>query len=290
MHTAYVGVHDSKSKDNSIHLQVDDVGKPIFLILTSYKAIKWVIEGPGAKDISAVLVSSMRSRSQLKGEMKNNLPIYYFPLRKFTYALESKCECQGSNYYCPSKDLFDTIDQIELLTGQTMSSFTGSYGGEDFTVPQTLLNRKQVSALKHMAKENRIAQEKCEGPDFSPQLLKNDQLQQLKDHSAVQYALAALESVQENRYEDFTQLLQPGQKNRYPDDIREMFLYKHNNYAGYEPAIAWHLIDSNMYQAIAANKKQVTIPVVLKRNQHKDVYIKVYLRQAGDRWFVSSIQ
>lgn len=286
VHTAYVGVYDSKSDDTSITLDIKNVGRPIFLILASYHAVNWVIEGPGAKDVKALLLSSMRSKSKIKGNEARGISRYYFPMSSYTYQLESNCECKV-RYYCSSRDLFDTIDYIETISGRKIDSFTGNYNAESFLVPETIIDKKQFKMLKKVAKDNLQAQSKCEGPEFTPQYLSRKLRKQIDKNDSAQVALKYMESIRDNNFEDFIQFMKPGKRNTKTDGIKQMFLFQHNNFAGYDPSIAYHLIDKKMHDNIIASKTQLTIPLVLKRKNIKDYYTNVHMSKVGDRWYVS---
>lgn len=289
VHTAYVGVYDSKSGDNSITLDINDVGRPIFLILASSHAVNWVLEGPGAKDVKAMLISSMRSKSKIKGKVKQDAIKFYFPMSNLTYQLESNCECQG-RYHCSSRDLFGTIDYIETVTGRKINSFTGSYSDKSFRVPETIIDRKQFKILKNEAKDNLLAQAKCEGPELSPQFLNKKQKKQIAKHTSVQDALKVMELIRDNRFDDYIQFMEPRKAKTNLKGIKKMFLFQHNHLAGYDPSIAYHLIDKKLYEKIVSNTGKVTIPLVLKRKNLKDYFIKAHMKKAGDRWFLSNIR
>lgn len=284
VHTAYVGVYDSKNSDNSIILNVENVGRPIFMILSSYRAVNWVIEGPGAKDVQALLISSLKSKSKIKGNVQQEVPKIYFPMWSYTYLLESKCECQGGGYYCSSKALFDTIDYIKTITGQKINSFTGNYNAKSFMVPESIIDRKQLKILKKVAKENLLAQAKCEGPELTPQYLNKKQLKQVKEHASVQNALKFMELIRDNRLDEYLQLMEPRKTKANPENINKGFLLNHNRFAGYNPSIAYHLIDEKMYEKIVANKAKLIIPLVLERNKMKDINIRVHMKKIGDKW------
>jgi hypothetical protein len=289
VHTAYVGVYDSKNGDNSITLDIKNVGKPIFLILASSHSVNWVIEGLGAKDVKALLVSSMRSKSKIKGNIKQDVPRFHFPMWNFTFQLESNCECQG-RYYCSSRDLFDTIDYIATITGREINSFTGNYDAKSFIVPETIIDKKQFKVLRKVAKDNLPAQAKCEGPELTPQYLDNKQKKQIDEHASVQDALKVMELILDNRFDEYIQFIEPRNLKANPDGIKEMFLIQHNHFAGYAPSIAYHMIDEKMYDNIIANKAKLTIPLVLKRKNLKANYIKVHMNKVEDRWAVSYIE
>jgi hypothetical protein len=289
VHTAYVGVYNSKNGDNSITLDIKNVGRPVFLILASSAAVNWVIEGPGAKNVKALLVSSMNGKSKIKGDVKRDVPRFYFPMYNYTYQLESKCKCQV-RYYCSSKDLFDTIDYIATITGRKINSFTGSYNAKSFMVPGTVIDKKQFNILRMVAKENLLEQSKCEGPEFTPRNLDNKQTKKIGEHDAVQDALRVMELIRDNRFEEFIQFIEPKKLKAKPDEIKQMFLFQHNLFAGYDPSIAYHLIDKKMYEKLAANQARLTIPLILKRKNRKDNYIRVHMNKAADRWFVSSFR
>ena len=288
VHTAYVGVSDSKNYDNSINLEIQKLDKPIFLILASSKAINWVIKGPGAKDVKALLVWSAKSQSKIKGNIKQDTPIFHFPMWN-TYQLESKCECQGK-YYCSSKDLFDTIDYIETVTGQTLNSFTGDYNEKSFIVPEIIIDKEQFKALSRVAEENLQAQSRCEGPEFSPQYLSDKQKKQIDDQVSVQAAIKIMESIRDNEFDEYAQLWDPKRlKFTSVDGIKKMLLFQHNAFAGYDPSVAYHMIDEKMYESIVNNKAKLIIPLVLKKKNLKDHYLKVHMNKAGGRWVVSSM-
>ncbi len=289
IHTTYVGVYDSKSGDNSITLDIKNVGKPIFLILASSHSVNWVIDGSGAKDIKALLISSMRSKSKIKGNVNQGIPKFYFPMSNYTYQLESKCECQ-SRYYCPSRDLFDTMDYIATITGRKINSFTGNYNAKSFLVPETNIDKKQFKILKKEAKDNLLAQSKCEGPEFTPQYLKRKQRKQITEHDSAQQALKYMESILDNKFEEFIQFMEPRKRKAKADGIKQRFLFQHNYYAGYDPSIAYHLIDEKMYEKIITNKTKLTIPLVLKRKNLKDYYINFHMNKVRDRWVVSRME
>ncbi|MBA2883266.1 hypothetical protein HNR65_003628 [Desulfosalsimonas propionicica] len=289
VHTAYVGVYRSKSGDNAITLDIKNAGKPVFLILASAHPVNWVIGGAGAKDIKALLVSSTHSKSKIKGNIKQDIPIFHFPMWNFTYQLKSNCECQGS-YYCASRDLFDTIDYVATITGQKIDSFTGNYSAKSFVVPDTIIDKKQFKALSKIAKENRQAQAKCEGPELTPQYLDKRQRKQIRAHPSVQDALKAMKLIRDNRFDEYIAYMETRNRNVNQNEIKEMFLFQHNYFAGYDPSIAYHMIDKKMYEKIIANKPKLTIPLLLKKENLKDHYIKVHMNKAGDRWAVSFIR
>jgi hypothetical protein len=81
-------------------------------------------------------------------------------------------------------------------------------------------------------------------------------------------------------------------RNRKVDQnrIKEMFLFQHNYFAGYDPSIAYHMIDKKTYDDIIANKAKLTLPLVLKRKNLKAIYIKAHMNKAEDRWAVSYIE
>jgi hypothetical protein len=285
VHTAYVGVYDSKNGDNSIPLDIKNVGRPVFLILASHNAVNWVIKGPGAKDVKALLVSSMKSKSKIKGNIKQDVPRFDFPIWNYTYQLESKCECQG-RYHCSSRDLFDTIDYIATITGQNINSFTGNYSAKSFMVPETIIDKKKLKVLRKVAKENLLAQSKCEGSEFSLQYLNNKQRKQIDEHASVQEALKVMGLIRDNRFDEFIQFIEPKRLKSHPDGIKKVFLFQHNRFAGYEPSIAYHLIDQKMYEKIATNNAKLTIPLVLKKNPLKIIILKlICIRQETDGLF-----
>jgi hypothetical protein len=289
VHTSYVGVYGSKNGDNSITLDIEDIGQPIFLILASYDAINWILEGPGAKDIKALLISSVKSKSSIKGSGMQDVSIMYFPIMDYTYKLESECKCQGG-FFCTIKDFFYTIDYIKTITGRTINSFSGDYDATSFSVPQTVIDKAKLKILKLNAENNLVAQKKCDFSEISQKYMTDEQHRQIKEEASVKFAQKIAELIRDNNYEDYLHFIEPEKQKIYKDVNKNRFLFLHNCYAGYEPSVDYHLIDRKLYNDIVGDKQELTIPLVWKRNNLMDYYSKIHIYRSGGRWFVSVIE
>lgn len=289
VHTAYVGVYESDNEDNSITLNIYDVGQPIFLILSSYSAINWKITGEGAKDVKALLISSLRSKSKIKGNVKQDTPRFYFPMwNATTYQWESKCSCQG-RYHCSSQDLFDTIDYISLITGQEINCFSGIYSAKTFNIPGVVIDAHNLDSLKKVSQDNILEQARCEGPDSIPSYLNPEQVKQLGEYGSIQNALKIMEIIQRGTFAGFLQFIEPRKQTADQQQFKGLFLYLHNQFAGYTPFIADYLVDKKLYEKITDHKSKVSIPLVLKRKGHKDRYLSIRMKKVGKSWYFAGI-
>jgi hypothetical protein len=168
--TYYSGLYESNAKDLTVTVNVAKLPRDGILFVTSYSAIQWIVAGPGARNIKAVVVASYAPGSEVVG-LAPKVPIFQLAGYFGSYDFKPpSCSCVGGTYHCGSSTtLRSTMDKVEAMTAGTMVAYTGGYGLSNVNVPGTLINAETLKNDAALAQASELQRKRCEKsatPDF----------------------------------------------------------------------------------------------------------------------------
>lgn len=166
----YVGLYDTNSKDLSVRVNIASSPRPIVLVLSSYEAVKWVLEEANPGTVRAIVHGSFTPGSQVTGVDTRRVPILRYQGRIGTYDLKPRCACHAAHYHCEnSGTLLTTLGEVEKLTGAPLASFNGAYSAVRFFVPGRIVTaelKAEVRAANEQEDSNRQRCRANANPDF----------------------------------------------------------------------------------------------------------------------------
>lgn len=290
-HTIYAGVNSSKNKDNSITLDVQNIGKPIFLILNSSDPVRWIIDGPGKKDIKAVLLSSSKSQSKIEGDLESDVNIIPYQWFKIVYNLLPECRCYSPPqvFRCEGENFLDTIDDLELITGQKTVSFTGEYSADRMVVPEIILNQAQLKKLQLDKERVTLKKQQCESSSTKESLsaifkVPAPEMQKLQNLEVVQTAIESFRHLQANEFAEYTQLLHPRLVERSEDQLKEHFIRLHNGMAGFDIVLDFDKLDSK--NVTQPNRRRQRLHFLLIKKGRPGLNYEMDLEKTQNGWKV----
>lgn len=102
----HVAVYESGSLDNTILLTLEPSSVPVILALSSYSAVRWVINNPQKVDVRAIVYGSYAPgvRIQMKGDAKD-VPRLLLEGGLGSYDAAPRCHCVGGLFHCEGGSL-----------------------------------------------------------------------------------------------------------------------------------------------------------------------------------------
>ncbi|MBU1566569.1 MAG: hypothetical protein KJ630_13195 [Proteobacteria bacterium] len=236
--TLYAGLYESSSQDSTVTVNVNDMGKPLFLILNSYDPIKWIIQGPGKGQVKAVLLASFKSLSEIRGELQNGIPKFYYRLPSINHGLTPRCSCTEAGYHCEGEYFLDLAENIQFLFHRKVSGYTGKYSADTIWLPETTMTKEQYSSLRE--EQARTKQEEQECPvaetyrhtEKKKKELPDQEKRAMLELPQVQVALTAFNYIQTNEFDKFKTLLTDELLRSSENQIQDNFVNFHNRLAG----------------------------------------------------------
>ncbi len=236
--TLYAGLYESPSPDSTVTVNVNDMGKPLFLVLNSYDPIKWTIEGPGKDQVKAVLLASFKSMSEIRGEYRNEIPKFYYRLPSINYGLTPRCSCNEAGYHCEGESFLELAENLQFLFHRSVSGYTGKYSADTIWLPETAMNKEQYRSLREEQIRTKQEEQECPVADIyrhtekKKKELPDQEKRAILEMPQVQVALTAFKYIRTNEFDKFKTLLKDELLQTSENQIQENFVSYHNQLAG----------------------------------------------------------
>lgn len=134
----YAGAYESDAQDLTVSLNILKNGRPMVLVLSSYRAIRWVINNPHKEDIKAIIYAGYEKGSTIL-DASPNTKLLPAEKRIGDYKLKAYCRCQeDGKLSCQSA----ISDEIKALTGRKLLGFAGDYNPLSLNIPTNVLDER----------------------------------------------------------------------------------------------------------------------------------------------------
>ncbi|WP_205229553.1 hypothetical protein [Eikenella glucosivorans] len=159
--TYAVGVYESDNRDNRLILQAPAGNTPYILILSSYHAVHWSIQGRAPQLViynnadSGSTVSTVGNVMQIA--WSGQIPFH------ITNQKASNCYCTAAEFHCEyrSINLRDFAANIRQLTGFPLKGFSGKYSANYLPIPQTVIDAASIADNARSLREIEQARQAC---------------------------------------------------------------------------------------------------------------------------------
>jgi hypothetical protein len=144
--------------DNTILLTLEPSSVPVILALSSYSAVRWVINNPQKVDVRAIVYGSYAPgvRIQMKGDAKD-VPRLLLEGGLGSYDAAPRCNCVGGQFHCEGGSLNTTVQTVSSLLGFPVTGISGEYSPKALAVPKVVVTPAVMAdakaALEQMGKE-----------------------------------------------------------------------------------------------------------------------------------------
>lgn len=149
--------YESGTQDNKIKVTLDKSQKPLVVMLSSYRAVRWDVSNPHGNKILAALVYNPISSINL------NKNVYSMDERIYDEDMEIKYHCSngGAHFHCEGGDINSKNDRVRKDFGQNLGGFSGSYGAITLNLPSILIDESVFTKDAEAKKRNEAEREKC---------------------------------------------------------------------------------------------------------------------------------
>lgn len=164
----YAAAYESGQQNLSLPLNILENDRPIVLVLSSYSAIKWVINNPYHVPIKAIVYASHEKGSSIVNAAPTT---QLLPAEKRIgdYKLKAQCHCQDNGQLACRSSI---SDDIQRLTGQALRGFAGEYDPQALTIPARILSDRfqRIAATydKRFSKQRQACLAKHEKRQLQP--------------------------------------------------------------------------------------------------------------------------
>lgn len=156
----YVGIYESKNKDNSVALKLKKSQKPIVLLLQSYEATTWKIENPYRTPLEAIILNSYAPEATVEGDVDKDVKILHSQTNIGSgYRLVPQCSCISGNFHCEGSTFKGNAFATALNT--KVRGFSGKYGATELAVPEEIMDDAHYAELEKKEKEIALMRETC---------------------------------------------------------------------------------------------------------------------------------
>ena len=151
-------VYESGTQDNKIRVTLEKAQKPLVVMLSSYRAVRWEVSNPHGNKILAALVFNPRSSINLKEN------VYFMDDHGYDEDTEIKCYCVngGADFHCEGGDINSKNDRVRKDFGQNLGGFSGSYGAITLNLPSILIDESVLAKDAEAKKRIEAEREKCQ--------------------------------------------------------------------------------------------------------------------------------
>ena len=138
-----IGVYNSEnsSLDDRIYVDVKSTGKPMVLVLCGYFGVQWNLNIDKTAEVKEIIISGWFDHSIA------NVPAN-IPIKKIIGSPRDNSTPQKKYFWAYSWDTEQgraMVEQVKALTGHSIDTFQGAYGGKRFTVDGKIgLNPGQI--------------------------------------------------------------------------------------------------------------------------------------------------
>lgn len=150
-------VYESGAQDNKIKVTLEKAQKPLVVMLSSYRAVRWEISNPHGNKILAALVYNPISSINL------NKNVYFMDERIYDEDMEIKCDCinGGAHFHCAGGDINSKNERVKKEFGQDLGGFSGSYSPTAINLPSVLIDESVLAKGAESKKLIEAEREKC---------------------------------------------------------------------------------------------------------------------------------
>ena len=151
-------VYESGALDNKINVTLEKAQKPLVVMLSSYRAVRWEVSNPHDNKILAVLVFNPKSSIDLKENL------YFMDDYVYNEDTEIKCDCinDGADFYCYGGDMSSKNERIKKEFGQNFGGFGGSHRPTAINLPSILIDESVFAKDAEAKKRIEAEREKCQ--------------------------------------------------------------------------------------------------------------------------------
>lgn len=157
----YVGIYESKNKDNSVVLSLQKSNKPVVLLLQSYEATTWKIKNPYHTKIEAIVINSSAPEATIEGEIDQNITVLYSQSKIGQgYRLTPQCSCISGNFHCEGGN-FTSNAFATSINNKKVSGFSGQYSAAELAVPQEIMDDAHYAQIEKQNQEIEAQRQTC---------------------------------------------------------------------------------------------------------------------------------
>jgi hypothetical protein len=149
-------VYESGAQDNKVVVTLDKSQKPLVVMLSSYRAVRWEVSNPHGNKILAALVYNPISSINL------NKNVYFMDERIYDEDMGIRCHCNGgAHFHCKGGDINSKNDLIKKDFGQNLGGFSGLYSPTAINLPSVLIDESVLAKGAEAKKRIEAEREKC---------------------------------------------------------------------------------------------------------------------------------
>ena len=151
-------VYESGAQDSKINVTLEKSQKPLVVMLSSSRAVRWEVSNPHGNKILAALVYNPISSINL------NKNVYFMDERIYDEDMEIKCHCLngGADFHCAGGDISSKNERVKKEFGQDLGGFSGSYGAITLNLPSILIDESVLAKDAEAKKRIEAEREKCQ--------------------------------------------------------------------------------------------------------------------------------
>ena len=150
-------VYESGAQDSKINVTLEKSQKPLVVMLSSSRAVRWEVSNPHGNKILAALVYNPISSINL------NKNVYFMDERIYDEDMEIKCHCLngGADFHCEGGDINSKNDRVKKEFGQNLGGFSGSHNAIMLNLPSVLIDESVLAKGAESKKLIEAEREKC---------------------------------------------------------------------------------------------------------------------------------
>ncbi len=136
----YAAVYESGARDNTVVLTLAPSRTPVILVLSSYSAVRWIVDNPDKVDVRAIIHGSRSSGSRVQANFRDKgTPQLLVAQALGSYDVAPQCRCVGGHFSCTGGNLGATVESLSELLGFPVAGFSGTYSPKALAVPAIVI-------------------------------------------------------------------------------------------------------------------------------------------------------
>lgn len=155
-------VYESGARDNTVALKLAPSADPVILVLSSYHAVRWVIDNSAKVDVRAIVHGSHAPGSRIQtDERDKSVPRLRVEQALGAYDVAPRCTCTAGIFHCEGGSLGATAQSVALLTGFELKGFAGEYSPHRLAVPEIVMTPQVLADARLALEQQGKAQAEC---------------------------------------------------------------------------------------------------------------------------------
>ena len=157
----FAAVYESGARDNVVTLNLAPSRVPVVLVLSSYSAVRWVINNPDQVDLRAIVYGSYAPGARVQASGRDG-KVKLVPVQGGlgSYDTAPRCHCVGGLFHCEGGSLATTVQTLSSLLGFPVTGFAGEYSPKALLLPAITVTPELMADAR--ATLERLGQERSE--------------------------------------------------------------------------------------------------------------------------------